>query len=819
MAKSEASGRIINVLTMFLVAGLSLALLLYIAFGEAHRTFAQFYVEKMAAQGAVVQTAIEKQLRLGLPLEQYAGFSLVAGRVNDSDPTVVSIVAFDAQGQAVFVAGSRLDLLTDPAAINRPSSSTYELRQSPKYLQVQLPLRSREARVGTLAVTMARARISADIRHEFDALPLPALLLAAAFAGFVYFALTRIKERRNAWLHGAFFLTFLTMAAGVVALLISLYAEGAQSKTRALAQSLGQRLSDLVAFNVNIKDIRGLDRTLAEYRQVNPEISAAALTVNGVVQLHTDPRRVGACWVGKDDDYNYRVDLTPPEARERIEVAVALPTRIVADQLVRCIKNFAALFVASAFLAGVFLQLAHSVNANGREGQPARKLSGTEGIYALNLVKPVFFGAIFLENLTYAFLPKHVDALIASEGLSSAFVSVPFVAYWVSFAFILLPAGYLAEKINPRPLIYGGLALAGLAMLMLELEPGFAMFVAARLMAGVGQGLLFIGVQTYILIVAPPNKKTQGNAIIVMGYQGGMISGMAIGSLLVGSLGAEGVFMIAALVAIGLAVYVFFCVPHYDAPEGCKLAPASPKEFARSLGIVVRDRDFLATMLCIGIPAKAVLTGIIVFALPLLLNQQNFPQEDIGQIVMVYAAAVMIASVLASRHVDHTGRTTNVLLWGAIVSGVGLIIIGVIGLSGLNLGGVAHIELQMPPAFTSGVKSFLVLKEANASTVALLVGVLLVGFGHGGINAPVITHVAASALATRVGQSPVAAAYRFLERIGHIAGPMLAGQLLYLSDQNPLVIAWSGLALIILGVSFATFSLSHGFFISKGARA
>ena len=819
MANPAASGRIINALTMFMVAGLSLALLLYIAFGEAHRTFAQFYVEKMAAQGAVVQTAIEKQLRLGLPLEQYAGFSQVAGRVNDSDPTVISIAAFNTSGEPVFVAGSTLRLLSDPASLNRPAASTYDLRQSEKYLQVQLPLRSREARVGTLAVTMPRERIAADIRGKFSILPLPALLLASAFGAFVYFAATQIKERRNAWLHGAFFLTFLTMAAGVVALLISLYADGAQAKTRALAQSLGQRLSDLVAFSVNIKDIRGLDRTLAEYRLVNPEISAAALTVNGVVQLHTDPRRVGACWVSDENDYNYRVDLTPPEARERIEVAVALPSRIIADQLVRCVKNFTALFVASAFLAGVFLQLAHSVNASGRDRQPARKLAGSEGTYALNLVKPVFFVAVFLEHLSYAFLPNYVDGLLAASGLSSALVSLPFVAYWLSFALILLPAGYLAEKLNPRPLIYGGLALAGIGMLILQLEPGFFMFVAARLTAGVGQGLLFIGVQTYILIVAPANKKTQGNAIIVMGYQGGMISGMAIGSLLIGSLGAEGVFMVAALLALGFAAYVYFCVPHYDAPAGCQIAPASPREFARSLAFVVRDRDFLATMLCIGIPAKAILTGIVVFALPLLLNQSNFPQEDIGQIVMLYAAAVMVASTLASRHVDQTGRTANVLLCGAIVSGLGLIVIGFLGLNGLDVGADAHVVLQMPPMFTSGVKSFLVLKDASGSTIALLLGVGLVGMAHGCINAPVITHVAASSLAARVGQSPVASAYRFLERVGHIAGPMVAGQLLYWSDHSPLVIAWSGLALIILGISFATLSASQGPFISKGARA
>ena len=53
--------------------------------------------------------------------------------------------------------------------------------------------------------------------------------------------------------------------------------------------------------------------------------------------------------------------------------------------------------------------------------------------------------------------------------------------------------------------------------------------------------MLFIGIQAYILAVASPEKKTQGNAIIVFGFQGGMISGMAIGSLLVNYLHPQGV--------------------------------------------------------------------------------------------------------------------------------------------------------------------------------------------------------------------------------------------------------------------------------------
>ena len=56
--------------------------------------------------------------------------------------------------------------------------------------------------------------------------------------------------------------------------------------------------------------------------------------------------------------------------------------------------------------------------------------------------------------------------------------------------------------------------------------------------------MLFIGIQAYILAVASPEKKTQGAAIIVFGFQGGMISGMAIGSLLVNYLEPHGVFVV-----------------------------------------------------------------------------------------------------------------------------------------------------------------------------------------------------------------------------------------------------------------------------------
>ena len=82
-----------------------------------------------------------------------------------------------------------------------------------------------------------------------------------------------------------------------------------------------------------------------------------------------------------------------------------------------------------------------------------------------------------------------------------------------------------------------------------------------RALSGIGQGMLFIGIQTYILAVASPEKKTQGNAIIVFGFQGGMISGMAIGSLLVTYLHPHGVFVVCAAIGMATAIYSVLLIP------------------------------------------------------------------------------------------------------------------------------------------------------------------------------------------------------------------------------------------------------------------
>src|SRR5262245_4158101 len=781
--ESNIRSGLIDAAMMALVTGLSLLLLIYVGFGEATRTYQQFQIEKLAARGRVVQNTMETFLRgPGLPIKQFIGFKTLSERILAADHSIVAMTVFDTMGQPVFTSGDASLPLLNAGVDRAPQASQLDLRENSQYLQVVLPLRNRFETVGSLAVTMPREIVEKRVESSFYALLVAACIASLCFGVFVSIGGSVLTGPRRRWLHAVYALTFLGMSVAVVATLVSLYSEGAQAKTKALADSLGQRLNSIVQSGLNITEIRGLDDVFSDYRRLNPDISAAGLIVDSVVVIHTDPDSVGKPWSGNPGTYEYQVDLTRQGGRD-IRVSVALPVNVIYRQIARSVKNFTALFVASAFMAHLFLQLAGSLR---QQSQTVKSAAGQTnaaddgGEFHLRLVKPVFFLATFVEHLTYAFLPQYVSRIVESSGFSGG-TSAVFMTYYFCFALSLIPAGYFAQRLSPRPLMYGGLLLAAAGLVFLATDPGVAVLFAARTMSGIGQGMLFIGVQSFILRTAADDRKTRGNAIIVFGFQGGMISGMAIGSLLVTQMGADGVFWLGAVIAAAMALYAWALVPANQRGEAeGGVEEGSLSLLLRDLVRVLRNLDFVRTMLLVGVPAKAILTGVIVFAMPLIMAQANYAQEDIGQILMVYAAGVLIANSYASRLVDRRGDSEPVLLLGALLSGVGLICISATGWH------------QVTELF------------GNSPIIALIlvVGVAIVGVAHGFINAPVVTHIARSRLATVLGESSVTATYRFLERIGHIAGPMIMGQLFLLAGTGPNVLGYLGIGVAICGLLF-----------------
>jgi len=761
---SRRGHRLGNAAVMLAVAALSLLLLGYVGYSEANRTYPNFLAQKLAAQAELVRNAMDNYVRAGLPLRQYAGFATLADPIVASDPGISSLAVYDRLGRPVFTAGSEAARLLPPTSKGTTiAENALDLRQDERLTQVVLPLRNRFETIGSVAVAMRRDTVGIRLHEAFAPL---AWLGAALALGFAAAAAALAKRpRRVVFAYGA---TFIVMAGAVVATLVSLYAEGAQAKARALADSLGHRVGMLLEHALSIDDVEGLNQTFGDYRRLNPDIAAAALIVGEQALIHTDPARQGRGWTTDGSTYDYVVTLTGDPA---LKVAVSLPAELVYRQAGRAVKNFAALFVASALLAGLFLQL-----ATGRgiaAGAAAANDAGAND-RAIRLVAPVFFLAVFAEHLMYPFLPRLLQETAAQAALSPGVASAMFMTYFLFFALTLIPAGQLAERHGPKSLVLaGGLTIVG-GMALLVVSHGIVPLVLARAIAGIGQGALFIGVQSYLLASAAPSRKTRAASVIVSGFQGGMISGVAIGSLLVADLGPTGIFLVATAIAVGVLTYSALLLPHLAGTGGEGRLRQTMVALGRDVGRAATDADFLKTMLTVGIPSKGVLTGVIVFALPLLLGQSRFDQDDIGQIIMLYALGVLLASGGVARFVDRGRGTTAVLFVGSIAAAVGLAAIGLFGLTG----------------------------QDTPSLVVLLGGMLLVGLAHGCINAPVITHVAESGLAQRIGGTQATATYRFLERLGHVGGPILAGHLLLIAGQAPVVLAWIGGGLALCAMLF-----------------
>lgn len=767
-----------NALMMFSVCFLSLSLLVYVVQGKATRTYEQFYREAGVAQGQLIRNTVEAFLRQDVPLRQFAGFNALTESLLTAKGAIAKIAIQDEKGEEIFSSHVRQPVET-LGGRERPDDEGPGFSQDLEAgASIELPLRSKFETTGKILIQIKLEEISARVTEAFQ--PIWLLMLAAS-TGFTLITLdarAAKSGRKRPWTAIAFAATLIGMAAVVIVTLVTLYADGASAKGRALLTSLSGRLNDVTEYGLNFDQIEGLDRVFADYRQLHTDISAIALIIDGSAVVHTDRSRVAAPWKTLEGTYDHVDGVSESNDPRSIQVAMSIPKDLVYRQVIDSVRNILALFVACGFFAYFFMNLAQSLQG-ARDKQSLQH--GEEPGIALGLVKPVFFLATFVEHLNYAFLPQYVQGMVQELGVQASYTSVPFIAYYLCFAAVLIPAGRAELRFGPHRLIWLGLILAACGLLILAGQLGFVSVVSARALSGIGQGVLFIGVQSYILRTTSSEKRTRGASIVVIGFQAGMISGMAIGSLLVAQLGTRGVFELGAAVAAGAAFYAWAVIPKI-AVHGTRQARVTAW---RSTLATLRDLQFLRTIVLIGLPAKAVLTGVILFALPLLLANNGFSQEDIGQITMIYAASVVASSAWISTRADRPHATGGILVLGAVLSGAGLLLISTLGWKS-NLFDVRHLF---------------------PSALLIAAGAVIVGVAHGFINAPVVTHVTESKLSARLGAGSVAAAYRLLERAGHTAGPIIVGQVIAYAGSSLLALGWIGGALIALGLLFAVLDL------------
>jgi MFS family permease len=758
-----------------LLLGLALLLVLYIGYGKAQYTYPDLRLDSLAAVGEIAQNSLQTFLAAGLSLSQFVGFSTLTEPLLISEPSISEIRVTDKTGEMIF--RNRLSGFAEQSQ-KKPflkDAGKYSIFGNDRILILSLPLKNKFETVASLEIITDRTLIDQRIHAVFFPVVIVGISLLVVYLFVLVLSEKFRAKRANFWVRGVYVAAFVIVAVLVMFTLMGLLSSGIQDKGRALSESLSARLNAALDMGIDLSSFTELSTTFKEYQDLNPEIKYIALTKDDIVVIHTQDGQTGKTWQPQSGVFEFSQSLKTHAVATEIRFGVS--KKLLYGSLWRYGKDFFVLLIASGFLSALFLNLAISFKRKTDLGPVELTVEAEQGMKR-DLIKPVYFLAIFMEGLHASFLPQYMKFIATESGLGAGAASAVFMAYFAAYTLCIIPSGWFAQRRGSKPLIAAGAVLSAGGLMLLSLFRTFGLVLLFRMLSGAGGGMLFIGVQSYILKHTTRETRTQGGAIIVYGYNGGTLSGAAIGAMLALYIGMKGVFVLGA--AVGATILLYSLRYISSAAPGPETM-AGPKAKVRGLLGVFRDISFLKTVLLVGIPTKVILTGVTIYALPLILSLRSFPQEDIGQILMFYAAGVLISSRYASRLADRLKNTRHILFLGMLGAGIGLGLIGLMNWQVLSPSSVPFL-----------------------GALLVITGMLVLGLSHGFIHAPIVTHITETRSAKALGQASVASLYRFLERLGHVTGPLIVSSVLVAMNENTLSISLIGIVVVAFGLVFIT---------------
>jgi predicted MFS family arabinose efflux permease len=802
--------KFLHISPVIIILNLSVLLLVYFGYGEAKRTFWKFKLDKLKTQSEITRDLMDDFLKMGLPLSlikdfleketalgTFAGFSVFLDPDTSASKSGITIAVLNMDDEIVFSSKTTQNsalgqkaarLKTKTANADRFDyrhtlirNTRYAVCESDAHYQMTLPLHDKFTQVGNLVVSLSKAPVQHYLQSQFRGVFYFTLFICLFLSALVVILDRPWAARHHKSLLGAgYSLASLTSASLIVVTLISIYSHGAEDKMRMLAKSLANRLNAIVDSGVEFETVYGLDAMLLDYQQLDKDIHTVALSINRVVMIHPDSGAVGRPWQVPTNQKEYIYNI----GNSRATVIVTMDEAIIHYKVLLAVKNLATLIAASFFIGFLTFNVGTTLR-----NFPAKKAANDyilnkENHFSQSLYEtmmPVWFLVVFAESLNLSFLPKYLNDICAVGQIPQSYCSVLFSAFFVGFALILVPSGYLSDRWSDKYMILLGIISFVVTMVLMGVTQHYFLVLTIRFLSGAAQGIVFIGVQNYIRKISLQGRMTQGGAVIVFSFNGGIISGSAIGSILLADIGIQGIFFSAAAISMAAFIFTLLYIPGLPKPRSNAFKPYKTdllKTISKKARTLMRDGEFMRTLFLVGATSKVTFTGVTIYAVPLLMIQLNFTQEDIGLAIMLYAAAVLISNYYISRWVDKTGNIPFALFGGVLVSSIGIMAIGL----------VDWVRISASLSYSV--------------TLLFFGGMLLLGMANGAISAPVVSHIMGTRACRTLGEGAGVGAYRLFERMGHVAGPLIIGQLFTWSNQRMKAILLLGIVIAVFGFAF-----------------
>jgi EmrB/QacA subfamily drug resistance transporter len=192
-----------------------------------------------------------------------------------------------------------------------------------------------------------------------------------------------------------------------------------------------------------------------------------------------------------------------------------------------------------------------------KRGQPGRAASPWDALWAMM----VGFFMILLDSTIVAVANPSIMTTLGTGYDTVIWVTS---AYLLAYAVPLLVAGRLGDRFGPKNLYLLGLAIFTAASLWCGLSGTIGMLIAARVVQGIGAGVLTPQTLSVITRIFPPERR--GMAMSVWGATAGVATlvGPLAGGVLVDALGWAWIFFVnvpIGIIGLGLAVWLMPDLP------------------------------------------------------------------------------------------------------------------------------------------------------------------------------------------------------------------------------------------------------------------
>jgi predicted MFS family arabinose efflux permease/HAMP domain-containing protein len=356
-------------------------------------------------------------------------------------------------------------------------------------------------------------------------------------------------------------------------------------------------------------------------------------------------------------------------------------------------------------------------------------------------VRILTFLFMFAEMLSRPFLPLYVGTLPdPGFGLSPDFIaSLPITANLLGVACSMPFAGRWSDRMGRRRSYMLGAAIIAIGLLASGMAPSFVVLLLARTLTGIGYALMFMSCQGYVIDNTDDNNRGQGIALFVGAIMVSEICAPAIGGILADRIGYRLVFIFGAIVTMVAAVLAIRLLDD----KGARKQSSQPGG-KRLVAGLTRNYRFMAISILAGIPAKLLLSGFLIYLVPMILAGFGGSKSEIGRYAMVYGVIALALTPFFARLADRYHAHTLMVGAGGLLTGIGLLPI-----------------------------------LLDASSANVLFGIAALGLGQSmSISAQLV-------LVTRVtreeaqiaGTATVLGVFRLIERLGGAVGPAIAGAL------------------------------------------